>query len=77
MVRSKSPSKLPKPFVLAVWAATITGFLLLWFAIPLFGLECMSPCDGPAYAALGVMELGIIVLVVAKLTWMLRARLRK
>jgi hypothetical protein len=37
----------------------------------------MSPCDGLAYGALAVMQLGIVVLVVAKLTWMVRARLRK
>ena len=77
MVRSKSASKLPRPFVIGVWGATISGFLLLWFAIPLFGLECMSPCDGLAYVALAVIQLGIVVLVAAKLTWMVRARLRK
>ena len=77
MVRSKSASKLPRPFVLGVWGATFCGFLLLWFAIPLFSLECMSPCDGLAYGALAVIQLGIVVLAVAKLTWMVRARLRK
>jgi hypothetical protein len=78
MVRSKSASKLPRPFVIGVWGATICGFLLVGFAIPLFGLdECMSPCDGHAYAALAVVELGIVVLAVAKLTWMVRAGLRK
>lgn len=74
VVRSRSPSRLPRLFVFGVWSITIVGFLLLWFAIPLFDLECESPCDGPAYAAFGVMELGIVVLVVAKLAWRVGAR---
>jgi len=75
VVRSRSPSRLPRLFVFGVWSVTIVGFLLLWFAIPLFDLECESLCDGPAYAALGVLELGILVLTVAKLSWIVRARL--
>ena len=73
--RSRSSSRLPRLFVLGVWSVTIVGFLLLWFSSPLFDLECESPCDGPAYAALGVLELGILVLTVAKLSWIVRARL--
>jgi hypothetical protein len=53
VVRSRSPSRLPRLFVFGVWSVTIVGFLLLWFSGPLFG--CESPCvDGPGYAALGV-----------------------
>jgi hypothetical protein len=62
--------------VYGVWSLTVAGFLLLWFAIPLFGVDCLQPCDGVAYAALGVLELGIMVLIVAKLVWIVRARLR-
>jgi hypothetical protein len=78
VVRSRSPSRLPRLFVFGVWSVTIVGFLLLWFAIPLFSLECESPCvDGPAEAAPGVLGLGIVVLVLAKLAWIVRARLRQ
>ena len=77
MVRSRSPSRLPRPFVIGVWSASIIGVLLMWFAIPLFGLECEPPCDGLAYVAVGILQLGIVVLIVAKLTWVVRARLRK
>jgi hypothetical protein len=62
----KITSRLPRRYVLGVWSVTIVGFLLLWFAIPLFDLECESPCDEPAYVALGFLELGIVVLVVAR-----------
>ncbi len=76
VVRSRPPSRLPRLFVFGVWSVTIAGFLLLWFAIPLFSLECESPCiDGPAEAAPGVLLLGILVLTVAKLAWIVRARL--
>jgi hypothetical protein len=50
-----------------VWSVTTVGFLLLWFAIRLFDLECEPPCDGSALAVLGFLELGIVVLVVANL----------
>src|SRR6266542_2647943 len=76
VVRSRPPSRLPRLFVFGVWSVTIAGFPLLWFAIPLFSLECESPCvDGPAEAAPGVLLLGILVLTVAKLAWIVRARL--
>ena len=29
-----------------------------------------------AYVAVGILQLGIVVLIVAKLTWLVRARLR-
>lgn len=78
-MRSRSPARLPRPFVYGVWSLTVAGFLLLWFAIPLFGLDCLRPCDGTpvAMGAFGVLQLGIIVLIVAKLVWIVRARLRR
>ena len=76
-LRSASWSRLPRPFVLSVWSVTIACFLLLWFVIPTFDHDCLSPCDGYAYAALGVLEVGIALLILAKLLWIIRARVRR
>jgi hypothetical protein len=54
----------------------IACFLLLWFVIPTFDHDCLSPCDGYAYA-LGVLEVGIALLILAKLLWIIRARVRR
>jgi hypothetical protein len=63
--------------VLSVWSVTIACFLLLWFVMPTLDHDCLSPCDGYAYAALGVLELGIALLILAKLLWIIRARVRR
>lgn len=63
--------------VLSVWSVTIACFLVLWFVIPTFDHDYLSPCDGYAYAALGVLEVGIAPLILAKLLWMIRARVRR
>jgi hypothetical protein len=76
-LRSASQSRLPRPFVLSVWSVTIACFLLLWFVISTFDHDCLSPCDGSAYAALGVLEVGIAPLIVAKLLSIIRARVRR
>jgi hypothetical protein len=76
-LRSASRSRLPRPFVLSVWSVTIACFLLLWFVMPTLDHDCLSPCDGYAYAALGVLELGIALLILAKLLWIIRARVRR
>jgi hypothetical protein len=76
-LRSASRSRLPRPFVLCVWSVTIACFLLLWFVMPTLDHDCLSPCDGYAYAALGVLELGIALLILAKLLWIIRARVRR
>jgi hypothetical protein len=51
--------------------------LLLWFVIPAFDHDCLSPCDGYAYAGLGVAEVAIALLILAKLLWIIRARVRR
>jgi hypothetical protein len=45
--------------------------------IPTFDHDCLSPCDGYAYAALGVLKVGIALLILAKLLWIIRARVRR
>ena len=67
----------PDPFVLSVWSVTIACFLVLWFVMPTFDHDCLSPCDAYAYAALGVLELGIALLILAKLLWIIWARVRR
>jgi hypothetical protein len=51
--------------------------LLLWFVIPALDHDCLSPCDGYGYAGLGVAEVAIALLILAKLLWIIRARVRR
>jgi hypothetical protein len=71
MSPSGSSSRLPRPLLFGILGATVGGFLVAWFWVPLSGAECASPCDGYGIVAIGVLQLGLIVLGAAKIAWVL------
>jgi hypothetical protein len=63
-------------FVWGVWSVVALAFVVPWVAFSLLDIECRAPCDGPTYVFLGILQLAVLVLVVAKLVWLARARIR-
>jgi hypothetical protein len=60
-----------------ILGATVARFLVAWFWVPLSGGDGASPCDGYGIVAVGVLQLGLIVLGAAKIAWVIWARLRR
>jgi len=77
LTTSRSESRLPRTFVWGVWSVVALAFVVPWVAFSLLDIECRAPCDGPTYVFLGILQLAVLVLVVAKLVWLARARVRR
>ena len=70
VVTRRTP-RLPRAFVWSVWVVTVLGVLVIWFTPA--PRNCPSPCDGMAYVAFGVLQLGVMLLLAAKLIWVVAA----
>jgi hypothetical protein len=67
---ARSDRSLPRKFFYGVWLTTLLGVILVVFWVPLFNVDCPTPCDWGGFVIVGLVQLALVVLLIAKIAWL-------